>query len=49
MTNQDKKLYTNMRQMKVNSFIDSVIELSKIENYENNFRQKYTRRIDKTN
>lgn len=30
-TNQDKKLYANMKQMSVNSFIDYVIEISKIE------------------
>jgi len=30
-TNQDKKLYANMKEMKANSFIDYVIELSKNE------------------
>lgn len=30
-TKQDKKLYANKKQMKANSFIDFVIELSKIE------------------
>jgi GrpB-like predicted nucleotidyltransferase (UPF0157 family) len=29
-TNQDKKLYANMKEMRANSFIDYVIELSKL-------------------
>lgn len=50
--NQDRKLYAQLKQLKANSFIDFIIELSrngylKLTNLENNFQQANTERTNR--